>query len=87
MPPSSSRDNRCGKAGRGKAEVRAIERERDYLVYACNLSPETVEFTLEGSGGLGAIQDLRSLHRLESAQVKLMPYQETIFKIEKANGK
>ena len=64
-------------------EVRAVERENHYLVYASNLTPETVEFDLKGSGELGTIIDLRSLHEVPDRHIKLDPFQETIFKAEK----
>ncbi|MBE9511289.1 MAG: beta-galactosidase, partial [Bacteroidetes bacterium] len=64
-------------------EVRAVECEADYLVYASNLTPEPVEFDLKGPGKFGIIIDLRSLHEIPGGHVKLGPYQETIFKVEK----
>ena len=64
-------------------EVRAIERKTDYLVYACNLTAETVEFDLKGPGNPGVIMDLRSLHEIPEGHVKLAPFQETIYSIEK----
>ena len=66
-------------------EVRAVEREADYLVYASNLTPEPVEFDLKGSGKTGVITDLRSLHEVPDGHVKLGPFQETIFQVEKRN--
>ncbi|MGP8323481.1 MAG: beta-galactosidase [Methanosarcinaceae archaeon] len=62
-------------------EVRAVERETDYLVYASNLTPEPVEFDLKASGETGVIIDLRSLHEVPDGHVKLGPYQETIYKV------
>jgi len=64
-------------------EVRAVEREADYLVYASNLIPELVEFDLKGSGAPGVIIDLRSLHEVPEGHVRLSPFQETIFRVEK----
>jgi hypothetical protein len=64
-------------------EVRAVERAEDYLVYACNLQPDPVEFDLRGEGKLGTIQDIRSLVKLPGEHIKLEPYQETIFRVEK----
>ena len=64
-------------------EVRAVERETDYLVYASNLTPEPVEFDLKASGETGVIIDLRSLHEVPEGHVKLGPYQETIFTVER----
>ena len=65
------------------AEVRAVEREYDYLVYASNLTSNLVEFDLKGTKKLGTVLDLRSLTIIENAHIKLGPYQETIFKVEK----
>ena len=64
-------------------EVRAVERESDYLVYASNLTKEQVEFYLKGPGEFGVITDLRSLRKVPEGHVKLGPFQETIFKVEK----
>jgi hypothetical protein len=65
-------------------EVRAVEREADYLVYACNLTAERVEFDLEVSSGVpGVFMDLRSLHEIPDRHIRLDPFQETIYKIEK----
>ncbi|HUU26934.1 MAG TPA: beta-galactosidase [archaeon] len=65
------------------AEVRSVERERDYLVYASNLGPEPVEFDLKGQGPLGAVEDLRGFRTVTGRHVKLAPYQETILRVEK----
>jgi hypothetical protein len=65
------------------AEVRAVEREKDYLVYASNLTSGTVEFDLKGNAELGAVLDLRTLVQIPEGHIKLGPYQETIFRIEK----
>ena len=65
------------------AEVRAVEREKDYLVYASNLTSEPIEFDLKGAGEMGSVIDLRSLTELGNGHIKLNPYQETIFKVEK----
>ena len=65
------------------AEVRAVERERDYLVYASNLTPNQVEFNLEGKIKTGSITDLRSLLRLDNNHIVLEPFQETILKADK----
>ncbi|GAI77438.1 unnamed protein product, partial [marine sediment metagenome] len=64
-------------------EVRSVEREADYLVYASNLTPEPVEFDLKGSGKPGVIIDLRSLHEVPEGHVRLGPFQETIYKVER----
>jgi beta-galactosidase GanA len=66
-------------------EVRAVEREADYLVYACNLTSEQVEFDLKSSGEAGEITELRSLREIPEGHVSLNPFQETIYKIEKSN--
>jgi len=66
-------------------EVRAVERETDYLVYACNLTAEPVEFDLKGSGKPGVIMDLRSLLEIPEGHVRLGPFQETIYRVEKMN--
>ena len=65
------------------AEVRGVERDDDWLVYASNLLPDPVEFDLKVEGKYGAIENLRSLTKLPDAHIKLEPYQETIFRIEK----
>ena len=64
------------------AEVRAVERDKDYLVYASNLTSGPVEFDLKGSDSFGTITDLRRL-TITGAHIKLEPFQETIFRIEK----
>lgn len=65
------------------AEVRGIEYEGGWLVYASNLGDKPVEFDLKSDSPLGAITDLRSLKRLASPHVKLDPWQETVFRVEK----
>jgi hypothetical protein len=65
------------------AEVRAVEREKDFLVYASNLTNYPVEFNLKGSADLSNVCDLRNLAQLKKAHIKLNPYQETIYKIAK----
>ena len=67
------------------AEVRSAEREKDYLVYASNLTADTINFDLKGGNNLGDLYDLRTMRRQASLHVILNPYQETIFKIEKKN--
>jgi len=74
--------DRNGKLVTG-VEVRSVEREADYLVYASNLTAEPVEFDLKGSGELGNVTDLRSLHQVPEGHVRLHPFQETIFKVER----
>jgi hypothetical protein len=64
-------------------EVRSVERDADYLVYACNLTAGTVEFSLKGERKLGVIQNLRSLRRTSADNIRLDPFQETIFRVEK----
>lgn len=65
------------------AEVRGIERESDYLVYASNLTSRTLEFNLKVDAEIELITDLRSLKKIENSHILLKPYGETIFKIEK----
>ncbi len=66
-------------------EVRAVEHEAYYLVYACNLTSKSVEFDLKRSGKPSVIMDLRSLHEVPEGHVMLEPFQETIYRIEKMN--
>lgn len=66
-----------------EAEVRAVERADDYLVYASNLGGKNIEFELKSAAPLGAVTDLRSLEVLSGKNVKLAPWQETIYRIEK----
>ena len=66
------------------AEVRAVDRGFDYLVYASNLTSEPVEFNLVGAGKMTSVLDLRSLTELSGTHIKLNPYQETIFKVAKS---
>jgi beta-galactosidase GanA len=70
-----------------QAEVRAVSRERDYLVYASNLTAEPVEFELKSNSTLGVITDLRKMTVVKGRKVILDPHQETIFRIEKPFGK
>jgi len=65
------------------AEVRAVEREKDYLVYASNLTSGPVEFDLKGTFASGTITDLRSLIKCKSEHIRLEPFQETIYKVDK----
>lgn len=64
-------------------EVRAVERELDYLVYASNLTADSVEFDLNSEKPITAILDLRGLQEIEGKHIKLEPYQEMIYKIKK----
>jgi hypothetical protein len=64
------------------AEVRAVERDKDYLVYASNLTDGPVEFDLQGNDNFGTITDLRRLS-ITGTHIKLEPFRETIFRIEK----
>lgn len=64
-------------------EVRAVEREYDYLVYASNLKSVPVTFSLKGEKNLGMVRNLRSLQEITNENIKLNPYQETIFSIKK----
>ncbi|HUU26933.1 MAG TPA: beta-galactosidase [archaeon] len=69
-------------------EVRAVERERDYLVYASNLRGEPVEFDLKGrKEAPGLVEDLRGFGTVSGGHVKLGPFQETIFRVAKAEGR
>jgi len=65
------------------AVVRAVERERDWLMFACNISGEPVEFDISGQQELGQITELRSLTKLSDRHVELEPYQEIILQIAK----
>jgi hypothetical protein len=65
------------------AEVRAVERKNDFLVYACNLASEIVEFDLKANSATGSILNLRNMTEYFSSHIKLEPYQEAIFRIEK----
>ncbi|MBW7997870.1 MAG: hypothetical protein FVQ81_15135 [Candidatus Glassbacteria bacterium] len=66
------------------AEVRAVESDGGYLVYASNLTGDPVAFELKAArGGLGAITDLRSGEPLAGAEIELAPWQETIWRVEK----
>ncbi|MFH1068170.1 MAG: hypothetical protein V1794_00995, partial [Candidatus Glassbacteria bacterium] len=60
-----------------------VEREADYLVYASNLGREPVEFALKGEEPFGRVTDLRSREELAGGQIRLAPWQETIFRVEK----
>ncbi|MHC4394149.1 MAG: beta-galactosidase [Planctomycetota bacterium] len=76
-----------GVDSRGKlvtsAEVRSVERKSDYLVYASNLGAGPVEFVLKGKSEIGAVEDLRRLRVVPGGRVKLGPWEETIFRVEK----
>ncbi len=65
------------------AEIRGVERDRDYLVYASNLTADKVDFSLKGKDKLGSVLDLRSLKTMKGDSITLGPFQETIYKIEK----
>jgi hypothetical protein len=65
------------------AEVRAVERPDDYLVYACNLTKDIIEFDLKGTGDNFRVFDLRSMTSLEKNHIILAPFHETILRIEK----
>jgi hypothetical protein len=51
-------------------EVRGVERDDDWLVYASNLQPEPVEFDFQVDGEFSAIQDLRSLAKISQQTYK-----------------
>ena len=65
------------------AEVRSVERKSDYLVYASNLSDEPVEFDLAGAAKIEKVLDLRSMKIQNGRHIRLTPFQETIFRIDK----
>ena len=65
------------------AEVRAVERKKDWLVYACNLTNKPVEFDLKGRGNFGSILDLRKMIELNNPHILLQPYQESLYKVDK----
>jgi len=65
------------------AEVRGIEYQDGWLVYASNLGSTPVEFDLKGESPLGAVTDLRSMQAHPGTHVQLGPWQETIFRVEK----
>lgn len=67
-------------------EIRAVERDLDYLIYASNLTPEHVKFKLKGNLNMEPITDLRKMVEIRGKNIKLDPYQETIFRIEKKIG-
>ena len=64
-------------------EVRAVERDEHLLVYACNLGAGPVEFDLRGENTIGRVEDLRRLRPVPGGHVRLSPYEETIFRVEK----
>ena len=66
------------------AEVRAVERRSDYLIYASNLGSSPVEFMIKGKGELCAVEDLRKLRPVPGGQVRLGPWEEKLFRVEKA---
>ncbi|HLA39659.1 MAG TPA: beta-galactosidase trimerization domain-containing protein, partial [Candidatus Glassbacteria bacterium] len=65
------------------AEVRAVERQSDYLVYASNFGGQPVEFTLKAEKPYGRVTDLRSREEVPSGQIRLEPWQETIYRVAK----
>ena len=65
------------------AVVRAVERKNDWLMFACNITGEPVEFDIAGQSEMGRITELRSLKQLTGTHVKLEPYQEIILQIAK----
>ena len=64
-------------------EVRAVERNNDFLVYASNLKSKPVSFRLKGKEKTGSILDLRSLEKISGDSLSLKPFQETIFRVDK----
>jgi hypothetical protein len=67
------------------AEVRSIERKNDYLVYASNLTADTISFYLKSEEPAGLTIDLRTLAKVPENHVILKPFQESIFKTEKVH--
>ncbi|HRD44586.1 MAG TPA: hypothetical protein PLN30_12555, partial [Ferruginibacter sp.] len=65
------------------AEVRSVERDDDYLVYASNLTSGEISFWLKGEKPINMVQDLRTLQEISGNKITLNPYQETIFRIKK----
>ena len=67
------------------AEVRAVERKDDFLVYASNMRGTEVEFNLARQDGkaLGRVRDLRGFGTVKDGRVRLEPWQETIYSIPK----
>jgi len=64
-------------------EIRSVPYGKDFLVYACNLGPESREFDLRSSSEITEIIDLRTMIKINGTQIDLGPYQETIYKITK----
>ena len=69
------------------AEVRAVERDKYLLVYACNLGAEPIGFDLKSEYAIGRVEDLRRLRVVEGGHVSLSPYEETIFRVGMNNRK
>ncbi len=65
------------------AEIRSVERENDYLVYASNLTDQLIPFTLQGEKTISSAQDLRTLEIIQGNKITLKPFEETIFRIIK----
>jgi hypothetical protein len=65
------------------AEVRSVERESDFLVYASNLTSRSLEFDFKVEDEIESITDLRTLKQIEGRHILLKPYGETIFKVDK----
>lgn len=67
-----------------RAEVRAVEREKDYLIYASNLTKDTVGFDIiKGMAGFGSKIDLRNMTELNTSHIVLQPWQESLFRFDK----
>lgn len=69
-----------------RAEVRSVERETDYIVYASNLTSATVSFNLKGEKEINSVRDLRTLEEIAGNKITLQPFQETIFRIKKLHN-
>ncbi len=64
-------------------EVRSVEREDDYLVYASNLTSAIISFKLKGEKEVTSVQDLRTLDEITGSHITLRPFQETVYRIKK----
>ncbi len=63
-------------------EVRAVDSDNGLLVYASNLTGESVEFKLKSARGkITAIKNLRSGEPVTDSAIALAPWQETIWRV------
>jgi hypothetical protein len=66
------------------AEVRGVVSNGGYLVYASNTTGKEVKLRLKADqGSLGRILDLRSGEPVFGEEITLLPWQETIWRVEK----